>query len=131
MPPARRRRRKVGTLEQLSFTLAAAPPPEHPVEVFDVGYFTGVRMSTGVYWVTVGLKKRIFEGQQRTPQTWWRDVAPELFTLHGWSDDKRYVQNEADDDETPPQSFKTRSQAMRWLRVFNEAFQEWRMEVRA
>lgn len=123
------RRRKAGTFEQLSLALAPRARPQYPVELMDVGYFTGVRMSTGVWWLTVGIKKAAYANEERTPQAWWRDVAPKDYTLHGWSEDGRYIQNERDDDESPAKPFELRTQAVRWLRAFNEAYQAWRMEA--
>lgn len=123
-----RRRRKPGIFEQLSLSLAAPVRAEQPVELMDVGYFTGVRMSTGVWWLTVGLPKPAFAHEERTPQAWWRDVAPTLFTLHIWSDDRRYVQGEQDDEESPVVFYEMRAAATRLLRTFNEHYQDWRME---
>lgn len=124
-----RRRRKSGIFEQLSLSLAAPVRAEQPVELMDVGYFTGVRMSTGVWWLTVGLPKAAYAHEARTPQAWWRTVAPELFTLHIWSEDLRYVQAEQDDDESPVVHYVTRAAATRLLRTFNEHYQDWRMEA--
>lgn len=129
MPKRRRKPRPI--VEQFAFNLEAvtAPPPVVPVEEMTVGYFLGVKMSTGNWWLTVAPPKPSYLRETRTPARWWAECCRDEYTLHGWCPDGVHIITDRDDPESPQRVFELRATATMWLRSFNEAYQNWRMEA--
>lgn len=128
--PKRRRKPRV-IQEQLAFDLAAVtpPPPVVPVDQMTVGYFLGIKMSTGNWWLTVAPPQFSYLHEARTPQRWWQECCRDEYTLHGWCPEDVHVLTERDDVESPATPFDLRVKATRWLKSFNESYQLWRMEA--
>lgn len=127
----KRRKKHRPIVEQLAFDLdvVTPAPPVVPVEAMTVGYFVAVKMSSGYWWLTVAPPKHSYLIEERTPQLWWKTCCRDEYTLHGWCPDGVHVVTDRDDAESPPRLFELRSTADRWLRSFNEAYQNWRMEA--